>query len=1036
MRLSVIAALSLSLLFVSSVANGAESVNESARDVPVVGQADVLILGGTVGAVAAAVEAAQAGAETWLLAPRMYLGEDLCATLRMWRDETGSPSDELVRSLFGEGRTTTPLKVKQQLEAALLEADVRFLFGCFPTDVLLDDGGLPSAVIVANRAGRQAILCSTIIDATQRATVARMAGASVVGAEPVAESARRVVLGGETEGSLKPERSIPAGVAWKGTEPAYHEYVLEVDFGDGGIARLAQAEQQARDATFRRGQLRAAERLTVIWRDPIRGEATAEDWRPGDSVDLKHFQPQGVPRVYVLGPCADVPREEVAQIFSPDGVAALGRRIGRAAAEQSRNPENSVSREASDGRPTVAPGPELAADADAASTDGSSATTAGKHPSPRVQLRRASRSEPAGAAEPGDAAPGDVREVLQGLRPSDQPKHWVAVGAGRLPVLAEVDVVIVGGGTSGSCAAIGAGRAGARALVVEYQEGLGGVGTVGLITRPYHGRNEGFTREVPFPDERLSVEDKMEWFRREIRKTGGQIWFGVLGCGAYVDGSRVRGAVVASESGRGVVLAPVVIDATGSADVAIAAGADWSYGGDAEDIALQGTGLPMRPLGAAYVNTDYLLVDEADALDTWRALVGVRLTSNTDAYDIGSFIQNRERRRVVGDHVLAYLDQIAERTYPDSIVLSASDYDAHGYPSDVYFALIPHTEKTRRANHPAPGGSCYTPYRCLLPAGLEGILVTGLGISMQRDASAMVRMQKDMHNQGYAAGYAAALAVRAGCTPREIDVHELQRHLVEIGNLPESVLTDRDSFPLSEAVVEQAVQDLGDPSQDRGAVCRALAIVLSHPQTARPLLKRAHSSCRAPSRIEYAKVLGVLGDREVVPELLSALERSGEWDDKIFQGSMAEYAHLPTPLDALILALGYAGDRSAVPAILKRLETLDASVTLSHHRSVALALERLADPAAAEPLARLLQKPGMRGHAMPQLERLYDRVQQRRRREGPLREIVLARALYRCGDHQGLGETILREYQQDLRGLFARHAQLQVSGQAEPPRAP
>ena len=227
-------------------------------------------------------------------------------------------------------------------------------------------------------------------------------------------------------------------------------------------------------------------------------------------------------------------------------------------------------------------------------------------------------------------------------------------------------------------------------------------------------------------------------------------------------------------------------------------------------------------------------------------------------------------------------------------IRSASNDDSHGYPSDIYFALIPHTEKTRRANHPAPGGSAYTPYRCLLPQGLDGILVIGLGISMHRDASAIVRMQHDMHNQGYAAGVAAAMSVRNRCSPRQID--------------------------------------------------------------------------------------------------------------------------------ALILALGAIGDSQALPAILNKLETLDAGVTLSHHRAVVLALEQIGDPAAAEPLARLLERPGMRGHVMTGLEPLYDRQRERRRREGPLREIVIARALYRCGDHQGLGEAILHEYQQDIRGLFARHA--------------
>jgi hypothetical protein len=40
-----------------------------------------------------------------------------------------------------------------------------------------------------------------------------------------------------------------------------------------------------------------------------------------------------------------------------------------------------------------------------------------------------------------------------------------------------------------------------------------------------------------------------------------------------------------------------------------------------------------------------------------------------------------------------------------------------------------------------------------------------------------------------------------------------------------------------------------------------------------------------------------------------------------------------------------------------------------------------------------------------------------------LRELIVARALYRCGDQRGLAEGILRQYEQDLQGPLARHAQ-------------
>ncbi|MDD2381936.1 MAG: hypothetical protein PHV35_09595, partial [Mariniphaga sp.] len=142
----------------------------------------------------------------------------------------------------------------------------------------------------------------------------------------------------------------------------------------------------------------------------------------------------------------------------------------------------------------------------------------------------------------------------------------------------------------------------------------------------------------------------------------------------------------------------------------------------------------------------------------------------------------------------------------------------------------------------------------------------------------------------------------------------------------------------------------------------------------------------------------------------------------------------PTPVDALILASGYSGDESAVPVLLGLVKRLNRDVTLSHHRSLALALEKLADPSAAPALAELLQKPGMQGHAMTDMDDALTELENNgkgpkpvrnaslEKRTRALREIVLARALYRCGDYNGIGKRVLENYQKDMRGLFARHA--------------
>ena len=59
-------------------------------------------------------------------------------------------------------------------------------------------------------------------------------------------------------------------------------------------------------------------------------------------------------------------------------------------------------------------------------------------------------------------------------------------------------------------AGIGAARQGARTLVVEYLYGLGGVGTLGAISKYYWGNRVGFTQEV-VGGRSWDIEQRMEW---------------------------------------------------------------------------------------------------------------------------------------------------------------------------------------------------------------------------------------------------------------------------------------------------------------------------------------------------------------------------------------------------------------------------------------------------------------------------------------------------------------------------------------------
>ncbi|MGD0896196.1 MAG: FAD-dependent oxidoreductase [Thermoguttaceae bacterium] len=951
------------------------SLLESARELPLAYDVDVVVVGGTSGGVAAACAAASRGATVFLAAPRPYVGEDLAGTMRLWLDEGETPDSPLAKRLFDGGSPATPLAIKTALDAALLQAKVTFLTGCLPTDVLRDADGNPAGIVMANRSGRQAVRAKVIVDATERAVVARMAGAKfspypsgpqtftrvVISAQPIdADGVKVRKLKGPARAKANP-REKPAKAAAVAFD--YYECAMELPMRDGSWRSFAEAEQAARDKTWNARLGEASDSLFQVPPDAIQGAVS----QPGDfagaaAVDLGALRPAGVPRVWIAGGCADVSRAAAAKLVRAANAIALGQRVGLQAADEAK-----------------------------------------KLPAPGgVRL--------AGAAGAARSAV-EVRESLAGLRPALRPAARVPAEARALPVLGEYDVVVIGGGTGGAPAGIGAGRQGAKTLLVEYLPMLGGVGTYGLIGKYWFGNRVGFTAEhdagVRGMGALVHVNAKAEWWRVENRRAGTEIWFGCLGCGALVEGGKLRGAVVATPFGRGAVLAKVVIDATGGADIAAAAGAECVTSG-AQEIAVQGTGLPPRNLGASYTNTDYLFVDETDAVDLWQHFLYAR-AKYPSAFDVSQLIDSRERRRIVGDIEISPMDIVARRTFPDTITIAKSNFDTHGYTVHPLFLLrAPHKEALL----------AQVPLRCLLPKGLEGIAVTGLAVSAQRDALPVIRMQADVQNQGYAIGVAAATAAKEGTTLRRVDVRALQRHLVEKGLLPAEVLGQKDSFPLPAAAVASAVAQLANNYNE-------LEIVLAHLDQSIPLLRNALKSADGEAKLIYAHVLGMLGDASGA-EVLAKAVAGATWDRGWNFKGMGQFGASISPLDSKIIALGRTRHPGALRPLLDKAAELDAGQQLSHHRAVALALEALGDKAAAPALAAVLAKEGIGGHAIllpPPGERPEtSRTDGDAARSAALRELMLARALYRCGDHGGLGEKTLRQFAQDVRGHFARHA--------------
>lgn len=913
----------------------------SPRTLPTAARADVLVVGGTVAACAAALEARSRGASVYLAAPRLYLGDDRCGTLRLWRDDDATTGDApLLDDLFGSEPVTTPLLVKRTLARRLLDAGVTIRMGCLPVGAVVDDDGAVRGAVLADRSGRRAVVAGAVIDATRHALVARSVE-SDFRTTPSTITARCVVLGGEPESDAGAIRRPETVTGDDGAQVPVFEYTRDIDPERDTPAAWSRAERSVRY-----------------------GLPHANPWRVAELLDYTPPPPSNL----------------------PDGLTHL---------------------------------PWDADEPTARAMAAEAAQAAGEQAIDRLRIRSAGASASAAASSFDLAAHGDP------FRDTDAGLPRIDTGLETLPVLDRVDVVVVGGGTAGAAAGIAAAREGRRVLAIEFQEGLGGIGTVGAICMPYHGLGVGFAATVPFDPETGGIERKMSWLHRELAKAGGEVWLRSLAWGALVDDRRVGGVAVATPFGHGVVRADVTIDATGNADVAALSGAATEIDAN-DDVAVQGAGWGVRTLGNDHGNNDSVLIDDSDATDVTRTALGRALGAEPfEAFDLVPIAQTRERRRVAGRHRLRYLDQVLGRTYGDTICVSKSDYDTHGYPNHPVFALLPHTDETRVQNHPAPAVTemARTPYRALLPRDVEGLLVIGLGTSMERDASALMRMQYDLLNQGYAAGLAAAAASAQAIVPGLIDVRTLQRRLADDGCLPEGVPNECDGMPEDTLDLAIALDRYLDDSLSYEERSRGLAIVMNRPRFAAPALRDAWRQMPDDDgrRILVARMLGILGEDDGADLLMEDLART-TFDERIPQGNMAEFGHLPTPVDASILALGFCRCREAVPVIVEKVRALDAESVLSHHRSVALALERLADPRAADPLAELLNRPGMSGHVMTTVEPLVNKPTEKHRRTGPLREIVLARALVRCGDCDGLGRGILEGYRHDLRGYLARHA--------------
>ncbi len=429
------------------------------------------------------------------------------------------------------------------------------------------------------------------------------------------------------------------------------------------------------------------------------------------------------------------------------------------------------------------------------------------------------------------------------------------------------DVIVCGGGTAGSVAAIAAARRGAKTLIVEQFGFLGGSQTAALVVPMMAfstgGRQlvNGLNQEIIERCNALPGDNEGIFFNFELLKyvleemaleAGCDLLYHTFVSGVLLEDGGIVGIELVNKSGRREINGAQVVDCTGDADVAVLSGVGFESGRpedglnqsaslrfvmggvDLEALAqfiedrgqpvgnrtrfslgfargvpenaltalmaqaeedgvftaeeggyIQFFTVPGRPGELAFNCPRVTHVNGATAEDLTRVQVQGRRTipkimefchrylagfDNAYLAFTAPMVGVRESRRIVGEYVLSAEDFRLARKFEDGIAKSCYPIDIHN-PSGVGVSL----EKL------PPGEYHEVPYRCLVPLGVDNLLVAGRCISATFEAQAAIRIEATCRAMGEAAGAAAALCVANRVTPRQLDTAMLMDDLRAAG---------------------------------------------------------------------------------------------------------------------------------------------------------------------------------------------------------------------------------------------------------------
>jgi hypothetical protein len=425
-----------------------------------------------------------------------------------------------------------------------------------------------------------------------------------------------------------------------------------------------------------------------------------------------------------------------------------------------------------------------------------------------------------------------------------------------IPVFAETDILVVGGGPAGTAAAVAAGRLGADVMLVERYNHLGGLSTGGLVIwidrmTDWTGKQviSGIARDIldRLPKDAVMGPSRSDWGSKDAATTaywrqrtaaykGIVTWsptvdpealktlsmqmvleqkvrlvFHSWAVQPIVEDQSMRGVIFESKEGRQAIMAKVVVDTTGDADMLARAGLPFESDIDDQDI-------------HHCINTAFLLggVD----MERWLAFreeetLGFSSFMAHGRETVGSFEKpfcswRNDIALFMGPRLTGFsavnvedLSEVEIRSR-ELTIRHLDFYRKHAPGFEKAFLMLGAPQIGVRHSRRLIGSSKVTraqwnegkvwddeigvstslsptipnisvPFGSLVPVGLDGVLGAGRHIACDASSHSFLREVPQCWLTGQAAGVAAALAAQSKTTPGKLSARLIQRELLRQG---------------------------------------------------------------------------------------------------------------------------------------------------------------------------------------------------------------------------------------------------------------